>query len=74
MCECPSLLLLEREKEYEGQNVLHMLVSKKNVGAVRTLLNRILEREDMTRSYVGEREVTRLIMGKVGCSAPLWCR
>ncbi|XP_076436173.1 transient receptor potential cation channel subfamily V member 6-like [Babylonia areolata] len=35
---CPGLLLQHRQGDYEGQNVLHTLVSKQNVEGVRALL------------------------------------
>ena len=35
---CPRLLLLQRQGEYEGQTVLHTLVSKQNVAAASALL------------------------------------
>ena len=36
--KCPELLFVQRSFPYEGQTVLHTLVSKENTAAVRALL------------------------------------
>lgn len=56
---CPRLLLLQRQGEYEGQTLLHTLVSKQNVAAVSALLQ-----------HPGLREPWVLLNGKVSWLSP----
>ena len=56
---CPWLLLLQRQGEYEGQTLLHTLVSKQNVAAVSALLQ-----------HPGLREPWVLLNGKVSWLSP----